>query len=51
MKVFGQRPSIGFLITVVLVVLLWLAVYLPNIMPARVTTSKLWRSSPAEPNR
>jgi len=42
MKVFGQKPSAGFLTTVVLVVQLWLTVYLPNIMPARVTNSTLW---------
>lgn len=51
MKVFRQKPSAGFLITIVLVMLLWLSVYLPNIMPARVTNSKLWQPPSTESNR
>lgn len=40
MKVFGQKPSPAFVVAAVVIVLLWLSVYIPNILPARTHAAK-----------
>jgi len=51
MKVLGRECSAGFVITVVVVVLLWVSILIPNLLPARSTAAKQWQPGPAETNR
>jgi hypothetical protein len=43
MKLLGKKPSVGFLITVALVGLLWLSIFIPNYFGPRATAAKQWQ--------